>query len=149
MQNASAEITLLIRCQELPGTECAGKTAARLGIQKGAVVIEDVPADVEGVTFTVPIGIRRASPTSVPDYSGPFVQGKKGERFLYLNWGERNGQEWEGFGRVKLSLSPLTGAVVDKALQTGEPVRVTITMTDAKGKPVFATVREEYLQWMR
>jgi hypothetical protein len=144
------ELTLLIHCRNLPGATFGERTAVRLGVQKGsAEVIDDVAGDTPSVTFTVPLRVKaRRDATDQPDFGGPFAQGKPGERFVYLCWGERTaGGHWDGFRRAKLPLYALDRPRVLAALSSGRPIEVHIGMTDAKGAPVCATLRPEQLEW--
>jgi hypothetical protein len=147
MESSEGELTLLLHCSNLPGTECVGKTGVRLGVQKGDVVIEDVPADREEVIFTIPLRVIESSRTGQPDFRGPFVHGKLGERFLYLCWGERPAQTWEGFRRAKLPLRYLSRQLLEKALHAGTPIAVHLDMTDEKGVPLTASIKEDAIAW--
>ncbi len=141
------EFTLLLHCRNLPGTQWMDKSAVRLGIQKAKEVIEDVPAQGEEVLFSAMVRVRPLAPEGAVDFSGPFVQGKAGERFLYLCWGERQGQQWEGFRRAKVPFRLLSPALLAAALAAAKPVHAVINMTDAKGGPLCATVPEASIQW--
>jgi hypothetical protein len=147
MKSPESELTLLLRCRNLPGTECVGKTGVRLGVQKGDDVIEDVLADREKVTFSIPLRVIKNTQTGQTDFRGPFVHGKVGERFLYLCWGERPGQTWEGFRRAKLPLRYLSQELLEKALHTGTPISVHLNMTDEKGIPLTASIKEHVMEW--
>jgi hypothetical protein len=140
------EITLKIRCHNLPGVQVGERTAVRLGIQKRQEVIEDVAADVEEAIFFAPIRVEFKD-TDVADFYGPFVHGKPGERFLYLCWGERNGKQWEGFSRAKLQLLPIPHTLLFRASDNNSPLEVSLTMTDEKGKIICATIKEKQLFW--
>lgn len=140
MSGGDAEIRLRIHCRHLPGTSFEGRTAVRLGIQRGSEVIEDVPADAERVTFTIPLRVRKSPETGKPNFLGPFAHGTPEDRFLYLCWGERNGEIWEGFRRAKVRLNPLGGERLEESLQTGKPIEVHLDMTDAKGGPACGSV---------
>ena len=53
------------------------------------------------------VEVQVVDPTGVdgPDFRGPAVQGKRGERFLYLTWGDVGPDgEFEMFRRAKLML---------------------------------------------
>lgn len=141
------EITLCIRCRNLTGPVFQEWTDVRLGIQKGKEVIDDVLADVDQVTFTVPLKVRRVPDDVRPRFSGPFVQGKSDDPFVYLCWGVRPRIVWEGFRRAKLLLRPLTAEPVRQALQSGQPIQVIVDMTDAKGAPICASIPEDKVQW--
>lgn len=148
-KEAEDEITLRIHCHELPGMAWGGRSGVRLGIQKGRDVVDDVPADAAEVTFTVPLRVKISPHSDAPDFSGPFVQGAKGDRFIYLNWGERlaGADEWEGFSRAKLLLTDLSRARIANALQSGRPLKVSVRMTDARGRLVCASLRGDEVQW--
>jgi hypothetical protein len=147
MESAEKELTLLLHCRNLPGTECVGRTGLRLGVQRGDVVIEDVPADREKVIFSIPLRVIPNGRNGQPDFRGPFVHGKVGERFLYLCWGERVGEAWDGVRRAKLYLRYLSQQLLQKALHAGIPIGVHLDMTDAKGFPLTASIREDDIEW--
>lgn len=65
--------------------------------------------DGVGFRFEGAVGIR-AGRDGRPDFSGPLVHGRPGERFVYVTWGvERHGRH-EMFRRLKLYLGPLRRA---------------------------------------
>ncbi|MEA3054749.1 MAG: hypothetical protein QOD30_181, partial [Actinomycetota bacterium] len=72
------------------------------------------------------------------DFGGPFVHGKKGERFVYLSWGDGSGESFTMFRRAKLMLAdaPDAGSVVAR-----------IRLTDGKGMPMCARLRPPALAW--
>lgn len=140
------EIILKIRCHNLPGVQVGERNAARLGIQKRQEVIEDVAADVEEAVFIAPIRVEFKA-AGAANFLGPFVHGTSRERFLYLCWGERNGEHWEGFGRAKLQLLPIPHPLLFRASDNNSPLEVSINMTDEKGKPIYATIKEKQLFW--
>lgn len=140
------DITLKIRCRKLPGVQVGERNAARLGIQKRGEVIGDVAADAEEALFVAPIRVEFTD-AGTADFHGPFVHGTPRERFVYLCWGERNGEQWEGFGRAKLQLLPIPQALLLRASDNSATLEVTIDMTDDQGKPVFATIKEKQLHW--
>lgn len=135
------EITLQIHCHHLPGVEFDGKAAVRLGIQQGKDVTEDVPADIAEVTFTVPLRVKRHPSDGLPRFSGAYVQGRPGDQFVYLCWGERLDGQWEGFRRAKVRLEGLDWGRLQVALTTASAIEVSLEMTDAKGGPLCGSVR--------
>ena len=48
---------------------------------------------------------------------------------------------------VKLHLNHIKWTAVEKAVARKKPIRVTIALTSAKGKPVFASVRPDVAKW--
>src|SRR6185436_19429671 len=54
------------------------------------------------------------------DFRGPAVQGKRGERFLYLTWGEVHSDGvFEMFRRAKLMLNRIDAGLIDSAVANG------------------------------
>ena len=90
-------LTIRLRCRHLPGTRFEERTGVRLGVQRGPDVVDDVAAeaDREEVIFDLPVQVAVSPRTGTSDFKGRFVHGKPGERFLYLCWGERRGDQWE------------------------------------------------------
>ena len=134
------QITIQIHCHHLPGTRFDQRTAVRLGIQKGKNVVDDVPADAPQVTFTVPLRVERSADTGKPNFLGPFAHGTPQERFIYLCWGERQGEAWDGFRRAKVHLKHLTWPQVAAAIQQDQPIVFAFDMTDAKGGPACGSL---------
>ncbi len=50
-------------------------------------------------------------------------------------------------GRIKLHLNHIKWTAVEKAAGGQKPIRVRLTLTNAKGKPVMASVRPDVAQW--
>jgi Family of unknown function (DUF5990) len=79
---------------------------------------------------------------------GPFAQGPKAERFIYLNWATANGKALTAMvGRIKLHLNHSKWAAVEKAAERNKPIRVELALTNAKGNPVMASVRPDVAKW--
>lgn len=147
MEKTESQLALVFYCYNLPGTEFDGKTEARLGIQQGNNVIEDVPADSENVVFTISLRVILNAQTEQFDLRGPFVQGKAGERFVYLVWGQRDGANWTTLRRAKFYLRCINSERLIPALDSGQPISVRLNMTDAKGKPLTASIHEPSFQF--
>ena len=82
------------------------------------------------------------------DYRGPAVQGKRGERFIYLTWGNvaRPG-EFEMFRRAKLMFDRIDRSLVDEAQKSGEALVATVRLTDHKGAPTCARLDPPTINW--
>jgi len=78
-----------------------------------------------------------------PDFAGPFVQGNKSERFIYIGIGSYAGNpdsEWSR--RLKVPLRDITWEMVGKALSDGGLVLETrVSGTGKDGTPSCATVK--------
>ena len=71
-----------------------------------------------------------------PDFGGPFVQGPKGERFLYIDIGTYAGQAdctWSR--RLKLPLKGITQPMID----SGRTLETRVIGTAGDGGPACAT----------
>jgi hypothetical protein len=144
MATEEFEITIEIVCTELPG---AGQSFLHLGIQRDQVITEAAPADAKRIVFRPTLRALRNGDGSV-NFLGPFAQGPKSERFIYLNWATTNGKELTAMvGRIKLHLNHIKWAAVRKAAQGNKPIRVKLALTNAKGNPVMASLRPDAAQW--
>lgn len=82
------------------------------------------------------------------DYRGPMVSGKRGDKFVYLNWGtvEPTG-EFRLMRRAKVDLSPLDPTIVRRALDESAELHCSVDLTDAKGNPTCARFRPPAASW--
>jgi len=138
------EITIEIECTGLPGAE-NGPLA--LGIQRDEAITELESADAKQIVFK-PILRARRNPDGSANFLGPFAHGPKFERFIYLNWVTMKGKvPMAQIGRIKLHLNHLKWDVVVRMAEANKPLRVKLALTNAKGKPVMASVREDVAKW--
>ena len=141
MKPVISELLLTVHCHNVPNVVGTAFAGIRLGIQKKSEVIEDVPADGRDVLFRVPVTVKRQEDGTF-DFAGAFVHGPRGERFLYLNWGAQTPTGWHGVRRAKLQLLRMPVALAELP-----SIDVWINMTDAKGCPLCATIKEGFLRW--
>ena len=81
------------------------------------------------------------------DFSGPFVQGKKGERFFYIDIGTYAGQTESQWGRrLKIPLHPMPSRTVEQAMKTDGMLETSIAGTGKDGGPSCATPKD-FLGW--
>jgi hypothetical protein len=139
----SNNLNLKIKCYNLPGTVCGGEQNIRLGIQKGNEVIDDVPGDLGDTVFNAAITYVKNG--NGIKFSGPFVQGKSYEKFIYLSWGQRNGDGWRIIRRAKLHLNILNSY---KILKSNRPIEAHVDMTDEKGEHLCASVKNRNIKWV-
>jgi hypothetical protein len=127
-------VRLVIRGHDLPGRRCGAYEDVHVGLQVGRSPAGLVPADAPVAEWTTDV---RVVPTDAgPDFSGPAVQGRRGDRFVYLTWGTMAGGSFEMFRRAKLMLGDLPAA-------SGERVEVVadVHLTDDHGMPRCARLR--------
>lgn len=123
-----------IEGHHLPGRHPGGHRDVQVGIQVRREPTELVSADAESVTWTVEV--TESYGADARDFHGPAVQGRRGERFVYLTWLE--GPDAEMFRRAKLML--------DEAPE-GESVVARVDLTDELGLPRCARLREPAVEW--
>ncbi|HEX8833288.1 MAG TPA: DUF5990 family protein [Abditibacteriaceae bacterium] len=141
------ELSIHIICRDLPGARFEKFDAVRLGVQKGREVINDVPADTSEAEFEITLRVEPNAATGEPNFLGPFAFGTPQQRFLYLCWGQRQGDEWDGFRRAKIQLGHLTWRTIEHALTNRKPIEVSVTATDDRGGPVCGTLHEPFVLW--
>ena len=81
------------------------------------------------------------------DFRGPAVQGKQGDRFIYLTWGHVSpDNDFEMFRRAKLMLNRVEPAFVETAIETGGLAAV-VDLTGDDGGPRCARVDPPAVAW--
>jgi Family of unknown function (DUF5990) len=126
-----------VRCTREQGFE-VDRANVHVGVQRGTSVIDLVPGDAQLAIFEFEVEVKGAR------FTGPFVHGQRGERFLYLSWGEvSDGGEFTMFRRAKLQLDSLNAGTID-----GTTIEGRLSMSDASGGPIGASVRPPALTWV-
>jgi len=117
-----------------------------VGVQRRREVVELVPGDAPGATWELTIEPLRND--GGLDFRGPDVQGKRGDRFLYLSWGtvDERGR-FEMFRRAKLMLRGVDEEVVRAASMSGHRLVGTVNLTDGGGCPRCAAVWPPDVAW--
>ncbi len=133
---------LRIVLTKLPGRSWGDYDAVHVGIQRGKDVVDVKPGDAKRATWEIDVDVREDG-----DVRGPHVQGKRGERFVYLTWGTSDDPErWGMFRRAKVMLAPAT-ELLQEAASSGSVLEASLEGTDAKGGPVCAAVRPPQVTW--
>ena len=129
------EITLRIILQSPP-------PGVNYALQKGSgsnfTIVQMQTSGSGNLLFELPVTLR---PGDGVDFAGPFVQGPKGGRFIYISIGKRAhqpGSPWDR--RLKVPLTGIDEAMV-KNLANGKILETTVPGTDKKGEPTCATVK--------
>jgi hypothetical protein len=112
---------LVINGHDLPGRTCGSYDDVHVGLQVGREPDDLVPGDAAEATWVTEI--RRDG----ADFRGPAVQGRKGDRFIYLTWGTVADGTFTMFRRAKLMLADLPEDMDD--------VTVDVHLTDETGMP--------------
>ncbi|GHJ47633.1 hypothetical protein Cs7R123_49750 [Catellatospora sp. TT07R-123] len=128
----------------LPGTRFGEHGDVRVGVQRGREVVDAIPADAASVRFDLDVTV--VDTATGPDFRGPYVHGRRGERFLYLVWTHGSPHGPVGFRRAKLQLAPVAALAFaqpyDRTLVTGA-----LPLTGGDGGPVCASVRPPWIEW--
>ena len=111
-----------------------------VGVQRGRVAEQFVPGDAAEAVFDLSL-----TPVGPGEARGPFVQGRRGERFLYLVWA--SGAERTMFRRLKLMLADVPPEVWEAAQQPGRRLEAHLGLTDARGGPLCARVVPPRVTW--
>ena len=147
MTTEEIETVIEIVCTNLPGEEWDGNSTLCLGIQRDEQIIEVASAGSKRVVFRPVLRARRNTDGSA-NFLGAFAHGPRTERFIYLVWAIVQGKQLVRMvGRVKLHLNHIEWASVEYSAGGKKPIRVTLALTNAKGKPVMASVRPDVAKW--
>lgn len=128
---------LVIEGTDLPGrmfrNACVPVHDVHVGVQVRSAPEQLVPADADRAEWRVPVRVERTDAGF--DFKGPAVHGRRGERFVYLTWGDVGvAGGFEMFRRLKVMLGSLDPAAI-AAAESGEPLRLRIPLTDRHGGP--------------
>jgi hypothetical protein len=107
---------------------------------------EPLPADSPAVRWEVAVVVRQDDDGY--DFSGPFVRGVRADRHLGLAWGDVPGDgTLRLFRGAKLRLVEVPPSLIAEAIRPGHRLVARVRLTDAKGYPVCARLRPQYLTW--
>lgn len=128
---------IVIKGSRLPGRECGQYTNVHVGLQVGSRPEGLVPGDADSAQWET--DVRVIEHDGARDFRGPAVHGKRGERFLYLTWGEFADSQFTMFRRAKLMLddTPSSAEVVAH-----------VELTDPNGMPMCARLHDPVLRWI-
>jgi hypothetical protein len=129
-------VRIVIEGRDLPG---------RADVQVALQVRKDpegpVPGDAPSARWEADVRLVDGN------FRGPAVHGRRGERFLYLTWGNPSGGDWGMFRRAKLMLDRVDPALVAAADADGRALVATVSLTDEKGGPRCARVDPPAIAW--
>ena len=131
---------MVVRGTDPPGRTFASYGDVHVGVQVGREAVGMVPADTAFPEWTLDVRYDG-------DFRGPAVHGKKGDRFLYITWGDRVGGYFHGFRRGKLMLDRIDPGVVAEAVEGGRTLVATVSLTDEKGGPRCARYDPPAIAW--
>ena len=137
--------------RDLPGRTFCGAGGKQLddvhvGVQVRAEAEQLVAGDAASARWVLEVNCSNVDGSV--DFKGPAVHGTRGERFLYLTWGDLGpAGEFAMFRRAKLMLNRVDPALV-KAAQSGpQPLVAHVHLTDDRGGPRCARVDPPAVEW--
>ena len=118
----------------------------QLGVQRGKTVVnvQDVQPELTCLQVTLEV-TAVPQPDNTFDWKGPYVHGRPGERFLYLNWGQQQSDTWHGLRRAKIPLGLIPTELIEKATAQNDILHGTLSGIAKDGGPVAASVKT--VQW--
>ncbi len=94
------------------------------------------------ISFDFTVRAKEAGADEAPNFLGKFVQGPRGDRFVYINSGKRAGQHttlWDR--RAKIKLAGITSKLIDEVLAVpGAVLEARFNGVGRDGGPACATV---------
>jgi len=143
-------VLIIIEGRTLPGRRFVSDGVplanVHVGVQVGAEPVDLVPGDVETTRWEVEV--RPVVDDGAVDLRGKPVHGKRGERFLYLTWGDVGADgSFAMFRRAKLMVSDIGEELLAGAAATDGTVVATVELTDEHGGPRCARVRPPAVSW--
>ena len=118
-----------------------------VGIQEGRDAVGLVAGDADSARWETEIRTVTADDGAV-DFRGPAAHGVRGERFVYLTWGNlAAGGKFTMFRRAKLMLNRIDNDLVSRALADGSGLVCTVHLTDGRGGPRCARVDPPAIFW--
>jgi len=142
---AAAQLRIVGR--RLPGSSWSGRHGIHIGVQCGNDVVGLVTGDAADAVFDIELDIV-SDGDGEPDFRGPYVNGRRGERFVYLSWGEVDGDGiFSMFRRLKLHLAPLVEQLSADTVLRAKKIQAVLELTDTKGRPLAASVRPPWVTW--
>ena len=116
-----------------------------VGIQVRRDPAQPFRADEPETRWEVDVEVVRRD--AVLDFRGPAVQGKRGERFIYLTWGDVSSDgEFEMFRRAKLMLDRVAPDLIESATKTS-CLAASVDLTGNDGGPRCARVDPPAVAW--
>ena len=135
-----------IEAHDLPGRHWGEFRDVHVGVQgrRSDEVLDPVLADVASPVweFEATIADRAGS----VDLRGPHVQGRPGDRFLYLSWGTIADGGFTMVARSKLMLAAVDPDTLAAAVRSGTLVG-RVGQRDDGGRPRLAAIRPPAIIW--
>ena len=129
-------------CEGLPAHRfegCDGRRDIRVELQTKDGHEAGTPAGRDALAWTTEITVK-TGPDGAPDFAGPAVHGKRGERFFYLSWSSEKAVHRERFRRMKIHLRDVASAQLARVVKTGGLLVARVHAVAKDGGPACASV---------
>jgi len=115
-----------------------------VGVQVRREAADLIRADEPEASWDLDIEIVRRDDL---DFRGPAVQGKRGDRFIYLTWGDVGADgSFEMFRRAKLMLDRIEPQLIESAIEA-DRLDATVDLTGRDGGPLCARGDPPAVSW--
>ncbi len=141
---------IVIEGHDLPGVEFVSDGVPRhnvhVAVQVGDHPVGLVRGDADSARWE--IDVRPVVSDDGVDLRGPAVHGKKGERFLYLTWGDVGaGGSFAMFRRAKLMIADIEPEMLAAATSHDGVLVASLSLTDERHGPRCARVKPPVIGW--
>ena len=136
-------LTVRLVCEGLPADRFEGfdgRRDIRVELQTKDGHEAGLPAGKDALAWTTLVTVKTGA-DGQPDFAGPAVHGKKGERFFYLSWSSDRFGHREMFRRLKAHLRDLTAAQIAEAVKTEAKLVARVHAIAKDGGPACASVK--------
>ncbi len=140
------ELQIQLHCTDFPGASFDASAHIFLAVQKNNDLESETPGDSQHATFDIPV-IFSMGKDGLPNFTGPYVFGTTGDKFLYLVWYAKTGEFVHRFRRAKIKLNALSQEQIHGAIERGMALVAYLKMTDKKGGPVCASLKAPNIRW--
>jgi hypothetical protein len=130
---------ILVRGHRPPGRRFGPHENVHVGLQVRSQPVGLVPGDVDDPQWSAVVEVVPCN--GELDFRGPAVHGRRGERFLYLTWGDLQGERFDMFRRAKLILAEC-GADASTSRLVAD-----VDLSDERGCPRCARVCPPAVRW--
>ena len=142
---------IVIEGHDLPGAEFVSDGVplhnVHVAVQVGKEPVGLVRGDAAAACWEVDVRTVVGDDGTL-DLRGPAVQGKKGDRFLYLTWGDVGTHgSFAMFRRAKLMVADIAPALLADVAQTDGVLVASLPLTDERGCPRCARVEPPVISW--
>jgi hypothetical protein len=142
---------IVIEGHDLPGAEFVSEGLqlhnVHVAVQIGEHPVGLVRGDAVRARWEIDVRTVVAD-GGVVDLRGPAVFGKKGERFLYLTWGDVGaGGSFARFRRAKLMIGDIEPELLAAAARVDGVLVASLPLADERGGPRCARIKPPVIRW--